>query len=105
MTKTKQEAAEDLKRWIPEGSTVYTICRRAAASGMSAVYSLVVFTPQGDLHPNYAAHILTGRTMKEVRGYSGIVVRGCGYDRPGTLVGELAHALYGSEKALKHRAL
>ncbi len=103
--KTKAEALEDLRRFMPEGSTVYTICRHVAKSGMSAVYSLVVFLDGDDLHPNYSAHIVTGRPLRSVSGQDGILVRGCGYDRARAIVDDIARELYGRDNALKQRSL
>lgn len=105
MTKTKQEAIEDMKRFFPRGSTVYTICRHVAKSGMLAAYSLVGFVDGSDVHPNYSASIVTGRRLKDYNGHAAIVVRGCGYDRAESIVESLAVELYGDARALTKRSL
>lgn len=116
MTKNKEEAKADLLKFYPRGSTVYTICRHVAKSGMLAAYSVVAFLPADandskpgelfDFHPNYSVHVLTGRRLKEYHGHSALVVTGCGYDRARHIVDAIARALYdGDERALRHRAL
>lgn len=105
MTKTKQEAIEDMRRFFPRGSTVYTICRHVAKSGMLAAYSLVGFVDGSDVHPNYSAHVVTGRRLKDYNGHAAIIARGCGYDRAGSIVEDIAREVYGDAQALKQRSL
>lgn len=105
MTKTKEEAVEELRALMPEGSTVYGVCRHRVASGMGADYSLVVFKDGQDLHPNYAVSIVLGRKLKDQRGYPCFRMPSCGYDRFAALVEELSQALYGKSSALRGRLL
>lgn len=113
--KNKEEARADLRKFFPQGSTVYTICRHVAKSGMLAAYSVVGFLPSDanearpgdlfDIHPNYSVHVLTGRPLKDYDGHAAIVTRGCGYDRARAIVDDLARELYGDPMVLRHRAL
>ena len=105
MEKTKAEAVEDFKGFVQRGGIVYTIERRRSKTNMAAWYSLVVMTPEGALHPNYSAHILTGRRLKEIDGFQAIHAVGCGYNRGAAIVGDIAQAVYGDERALRHESL
>jgi hypothetical protein len=102
----QQEARETLERMMPKGSTVYTILDSASASGMSRRIRLVVFKDGTELHPNWSAAVILGRTLK--RGLCGsdcIVCKGCGMDMGFELVYSLSQALYGDGYALNHRWL
>lgn len=109
--KTKEEAIEDLRGMFPKGSTVYSVFRHRSASNMAGWYSFVALLPKGGdglpylLRPNYAIAVATGRTMTEKGAYFCIRVNGCGYDRPASVVADLARELYGDETALRHESI
>lgn len=111
MTRTtnaeRQEAIDQLKEWFNPGDTVYTICRSVARSGMSAVYSIVIFRDGYALHPNYRIAQATGHqlTRDTNTGRDGIRMHGCGYDRAYQIVYDLGRALYGDGYALKHESI
>lgn len=107
----KSEQLENLKMWFPEGSTVYTILRKVAPSGMSrniSVLSIALGDPsQAEkeatiYHPNYAVSVVLGLPL--VSGFSDSVrINGCGMDMGFALVNDLARTLYGSGDSLKQR--
>ena len=109
METTKEEKAkalEDLRQMFPAGSTVYTICRRVAKSGMGAWYSVLGLTPEGWALPqNYPAAVVSGYRLKDIDGRAALWIGGCGYDRARHLVDNLSYALYRNDRALKHEAL
>jgi hypothetical protein len=107
-TKTKEEHREELRRLIPKDSTVYWVCRHRSKTNMAGWYSFVVIAEDrptsgrhGLMHPNYAIAELTGRKMTEHHGYFCIRVNGCGYDRPASVISDLAQELYGHGDALR----
>ena len=102
------EARERLVKFMPKGSTVFTILRHVSRSGMQREIGLVVLT-EGQmgraepLHPNWAAGTLLGRRVNKEG--DGIVCGGAGMDMGFELVYSLAQKLYGDGYALNHRWL
>ena len=105
MTKKKQaaknEALENLRRWIKPGDTVYTVLRSVSASGMSRVISIIVMLPpekEGDkpgmIHPNRAVATVLGYTLVTKNGHDGLRVGGCGMDMGFSVVYNLAATLW-----------
>lgn len=99
---------DQLKEWMPEGSTVYCVLRHVSRSGMQREIGLVVMLADSeygimDIHPNYRASEVLGRRMNK-RG-DGIVCHGCGMDMGFDLVYSLSLKLYGDGYALKSRWL
>lgn len=99
----------NLRRWMPEGSTVFTILRNVSRSGMQREIGLVTF-PDGSknldgsnlypVHPNYSAARVTDYRLSESG--DGLVVKGCGMDMGWHYVTQvLSYALYGKPDALK----
>lgn len=88
----KQEALERLREWMPPGSTVYCVLRHRSRSGMQRQIGVVVMTPEGPRHPNYAVGAVLGLRVNE-RG-DGVFVNGCGMDMGWHLVFSLSSALY-----------
>lgn len=102
MTKQRQEqidAIENLKRFFPPGSTVYTILRHVSASGMTRHIGIVALESDDqagrsliDFHPNWLASKAIGARLNK-RG-DGLIVRGCGMDMGFHVAYTLARSLY-----------
>lgn len=107
----KQEQIDLLKKWMPEGSTIYTILRSVSASGMTRHISLVIPWKDevtgnlGFIHPNYSAAKALGWKLTTKNGSDAIKVGGCGMDMGFHLVNSLGYALYGDGYALNHEWL
>lgn len=100
-----EEHLEHLRELCPKGSTVYTILRHRARSGMMRRISLVVIV-EHDLGPylqdvSMSASKVLGRRIN--RDDFGIVCNGAGMDMGFELVYSLAAALYGDGYALSQR--
>jgi hypothetical protein len=96
------------KRFFPRGSTVFTILRHVARSGMQRHISVVAFI-DGDakhpVHPNYLVAQLIGARVKRGGMHDALVRNGCGYDAGHDIVYALALKLYGDGEALSHESL
>lgn len=104
----REKNLEDLRTWMPKGSTVYTILRNTSRSGMQRVIGLVLIKPGDDgstytLHPNYKAAKVLGR--RESKDYDGIICQGGGMDMGFEIVYSLAHELYGDGYSLNQQWL
>lgn len=109
------QQTENLRQWIPRGSTVFTNVASVSKSGMSREIRVVVFAKHANgslesidnepliYHPNYAVAVVLG--LRQSRKNDGVIVSGCGMDMCWHLVTRLAHALYGDEKALNQRSI
>jgi hypothetical protein len=74
----RAESIEQLRKWFPVGSTVYTILRSASRSGMSREIGVVAIQPDGQAwHPNY--HVAQACDYRLGKG-DGVKVGGCGMD-------------------------
>lgn len=98
----QEKARETLRALLPPGSTVYTILRHRAASGMSRHVSLLVIDPTDTtgfplVNITYKAAEALGRTCSDWHGYNTIRVDGCGFDAGFDLVNGLSYALHGFE--------
>lgn len=110
---------EQLRKWFPKGSTVYTILRHVSRSGMQRQISVVCLTQSDndpsrpkedrngivDLHPNWSVSQVLGYRLNKGGAHDAIVVNGCGMDMGFEIAYNLSHALYGDGYALKHRWL
>lgn len=105
LTKKGREAEtlDQLREWMPKGSTVYTILRHVSRSGMRRSIGLVVFKDGYALHPNYRTCEVLGR--RQSKDDDGVICDGGGMDMGFDLVYSLAHKLYGDGYALKHQWL
>lgn len=108
----KQEQLDNLRKWFPKGSTVYTILRHVSASGMSRDISVVCIHPDEAgtgtrwiSHPNYAVSKVLGYRLVTKDGSDAIRVGGCGMDMGYHIVHSLSYALYGQDYALTHEWL
>lgn len=98
----RDEQLTNLRDWFPKGSTVYTIVRNVARSGMSREIGVVAIVGADDIrHPNYAASVVLGLPLKR----DAVKVSGCGMDMGFWLAYELGQKLYGDGYALNHRWL
>lgn len=97
---TRDEAIKDLKKWLPEGSKVYTLRVHRSASGMTrwaTVYAMVDNEPINITR--YAAQVTY---RKLCRRHYAIKSGGCGYCDGHSIVYDLASELYGNGYALTH---
>jgi hypothetical protein len=97
MAKTNPERDEAIARlheWLKPGDTVYTIVRHVSRSGMSRDISVVVMTPDGPIHPNWAVARATGMRLVTTGGHDAIRIGGCGMDMGFALVYELGARLW-----------
>lgn len=129
----REQLIKELQEWMPKGTTVYTIIRSVAKSGMSRVISPVVLEVsekckvcsgkrnsqihQWEYHGYHASEmeLLCSPVFPEYKiakllGWSlhkdqGIRVSGCGMDMGFHLVYTLSSTLYGDGNALKQRWL
>ena len=93
--KERAEALELLRKFLKPGDTVCTILRHVSRSGMSRTVSVVVLTPDGGaIHPNHAAHVLTGRPLVRGGMHDGLKIGGCGFDAGFDVVYGLSCALW-----------
>lgn len=98
------EAADELRKLLPKGTTVRTILRRVSRSGMMRHISLVV-VHDGDIRDItwHAANVLDERVDDSD---GGILVGGAGMDMGFHLVYNLSYVLYDRDGyALNHRWL
>lgn len=101
----KAEALADLKRIFPRGSTVYTILRSAAKSGLSRVVSVVAISDGYATHPNWAVSVALGLRAKRGGAHDGVTMQGGGMDMGWELSYRLGELLYNDGNALKHQWL
>lgn len=104
-TVAEVESSESLRVYLSEGDTVYVIVRSVSQSGLSRRMSFFAFEP-GSARPvdldYWIGHKLG---LKRKKGEQGLVVSGCGMDMGLHVVSNLAHKLFGDERALKHEFL
>ena len=118
----KQEALEQLRKIIPQGSTVYCTVKRVSRSGMSRNIDFYAIVPNGvnDKHEaQQRIQWLTGymssagivnQSRKDWEQSKGARVNGCGMDMGFHVVESMAAVLYGREsngigRGLKHEWL
>lgn len=109
----EQRARELLLELFPRGSTVFTVIRHVARSGMMRVVGVLSIAPAirdgldpglSILHPNNAVALLIGARSRHGSS-DGVVVKGCGFDAGQHIVNALSWALYQDDNALKQRWL
>lgn len=90
----RQQIAADLKDYLKDPCTVYTVLRHVSASGMQREISLhVVDKATGRLlNITYSASVVTDRALGKRGG--GIIIRGCGMDMGFALVDDLMSVLF-----------
>lgn len=93
--KYKQQVGADLKDWLRDPCTVYTVLRHVSASGMQWEISLhVVDKTTGRLRNiTYSASVIVDRSLGKL---GGIIIKGCGMDIGFALVDDLLSALFPS---------
>lgn len=97
----RNEAIEQLRKWIAPGSTVYTILDHVSRSGMSRTIRVIVPYVRDDgsidhIHPNWAVGKALDLRHAKRNGFvqDGLVIGGCGMDMGFHLVYLLSHAIY-----------
>lgn len=102
----KEEAIEQLRKWMPAGSTVYTILRHVSRSGMQREISVVVFQDGQPIHPNWSVAKALGWRLNKGGMNDALIVGGCcGMDMGFHLVYTLSQVLYGKGGELKQQWL
>lgn len=95
------QTIDQLRKWMPRGTKVFTLVRRVGRTGMSREIALMVIDRErpGELiHPNHLVGEVLGL---KVGSREGLVVKGCGMDFGYDLVYRLGNALYDDPQALK----
>lgn len=105
-----ESARETLLKLYPRGSTVFTIIRHVAQSGMSRDISIVYIGTGSDgspsvAWPSYAVAAVTGYAMSSNATNNAIRVKGCGANFAQSIVSDLAWRLYGDSDALRYQSL
>lgn len=88
----EQEALETLQKWIKPGTTVYTLLRHRAASGMSRVLDVYVISDNEPIRLTRSVAKLLDWTYN--REHEGVLVHGCGLDVGYHLVYTLSRVLF-----------
>lgn len=90
----KAQCLERLRNWLPPGSTVYTVLRHCARSGMSRSIDLFAIIDEKPFNISYwAARVMDDRIDGK---HGGIKIGGCGMDMGFALVHQLSYALHGA---------
>lgn len=112
MSAEQAEAIEKCRELFPKGSTVHTIVRSVAKSGMSRKISVHKLAPDFEEGKPVGvnAWAVSGWVAKALgrrldRDTFAIVVQGCGMDMTFELVYSLAQALYGDGYSLKRECI
>lgn len=125
-TKKAQKQAEidehkaELRKILPEGSTLRFIIRSVSSSGMSRVMTPIILVvnqkmehPTGDIFRDYEVWPrYPGRRIAAVLGLRYIDdgnhsfrINGCGMDMCFAVANDLSYALYGKGNCIKHETL
>lgn len=89
--KEKQEAIEQLRKWLKPGDTVYTVLRHVSRSGMQREISLYVIK---DGEPQWLDGWASKALGERIGKREGLVVGGCGMDMGFHLVYNLSRTLW-----------
>lgn len=99
------DSVEALRKFLPEGSTVWTIVNSRSKSGISRTIRVISLNePDGPRYLAYHVSRALGWTLTR-KGEDAVRVNGCGMDMGPHLVDTLSRVLYGRGDALKHRWL
>jgi len=93
ITERMQEARETLRNLCPPGTTVYTVLRHVARSGMSRRIDLYVIQ---DGEPRWLSGLYKNADGIRHGKFDAITVQGCGMDMGFHLVYNLSRMLYGN---------
>jgi len=96
------EAIENLRAWMPRGSTVYLVLRHRSRGGMTREIGVVVVHEGKAVHASFAVSDAFGYRIGK---RDGVIVHGCGMDMGFALVARMAVALHDEQRALKHEWL
>lgn len=88
----QQDARTQLRKHLPPGSTVYTILRHCARSGMYRAIDVYVIRDNEPLRLTFSVAKACG--MRYDRKHEAIGIGGCGMDMGFAIVNDLAHYLY-----------
>jgi hypothetical protein len=96
-----RDAREQLLRYLSKESTVYTVLRKVAPSGMSRSISLKIVHYGKIVDITYYASLVLGWPLVEVNGSRALRVGGCGMDMGFHTVYTLSRILFREEGSLK----
>lgn len=88
----REQAREKLRKWLPVGSTAYTILRHVSGSGMTRRISVLVPLDGGIL--DVSGFVATALDYRRHERDGGVIVGGCGMDMGYHLVYCLSRSLY-----------
>lgn len=97
----RTDSFDILRRWIPKGTTIYTVLRAVSRSGMRREIGMLII-PADDPRP-ICMHYHAARVLGlSVGNRDGVIVHGTGMDMGFDLVYRLGHQLFEDGYALRH---
>lgn len=97
----RTHSLDTLRRWIPKGTTIYTVLRAVSRSGMRREIGVLII-PADDPQP-LCMHYHTARVLGlSIGKRDGVIVHGAGMDMGFDLVYRLGCQLFGDGYALRH---
>lgn len=97
----KNAALKTLRKYCKPGTTIYTIHRHVARSGMSRCIDLYVYRNNKPIRLSHCTATVLEEKLD--RKWASICVSGCGMDMGFDLVYRLSHALHGTGYSLQHQ--
>lgn len=102
---TDEELMEELRRYVPKGSTIFTRVEHVSQSGMSR--RIVPLAIVGDDIVNLSWHLIKLNIADKPRGQyveGSVHVGGCGMDMCFALAYDIGQTLYGDGYSVKKRS-
>jgi len=99
----KQIAYNNLKEYVNEGDTIYTIVKKVAPSGMSRQMSVIVRTDTGISNISWWVARALGYRM--CKGRDCFSISGCGQDMGYAVAYDIGATLFGDGYKIKHQWL
>lgn len=100
LTKAQQadrdEAIAKLREWLKPGTTIHTIQRHRAASGMMRVLDVYLIRDNEPLRITYSVADACG--MKYNKKHEGIEIGGCGFNPSHEIAMSISYAIHGYPK-------
>ena len=104
---TKDEANENLRKWVKEGDTIYYIIKNVSPSGMYRHIDFYKFDVEnGQVRKSWLSYniaVALGYPFKVKTNSVG--VSGCGMNMAFSVISNLASALFDNYKLLKYEGL